>query len=285
LKILILALALQQPFPVQQEALPRDPPQIVISQGQLVVIDVPSVWCQKPLTFLGEQYGCRPDHKIVVGADLKKVAPGINTLAAADGSVVARITIVPVQWPEERRPAPKTVAAPQDIVEADKVALDRAYSAHVDPALSARHLQYPLRTPLGVQPPISDPFGMHRTYVPAKGDPYTSIHGGVDLAVPVGTPVWTMAPGVAVLVRSLWRGGLTVIIYHGDGVYTAYLHLSKAEVREGQQIPQGEMIGLSGNSSGARPVGAHLHWAMRIRDARVDPIEGLALLVRGLEKN
>jgi murein DD-endopeptidase MepM/ murein hydrolase activator NlpD len=83
-------------------------------------------------------------------------------------------------------------------------------------------------------------------------------HTGTDFAVAEGTPVIAPMPGVVALVQDTVLGGKTVLLHHGAGLLTSYLHLSEITVEPGQWIDQGHVIGKSGRSG--RATGPHLHW-------------------------
>jgi murein DD-endopeptidase MepM/ murein hydrolase activator NlpD len=115
---------------------------------------------------------------------------------------------------------------------------------------------------------ISSPFGTRRSY---GGGPMTSYHEGTDFAVPAGTPVYAPADGVVVIAEPLAVRGNAVVIDHGWGVYSGLYHLSEIKVTPGQQVKQGDLIGLSGNTG--LSTGAHLHWDIRIRGLNVDALQ------------
>jgi len=108
-------------------------------------------------------------------------------------------------------------------------------------------------------------FGQRRIY--NKRPP--SVHAGVDIAAPWGTPIQAANSGKVVLTSSLYFSGRTVIIDHGRGVFTIYCHLSKFLVKRGDLIKKGALIGKVGNTG--RSTGPHLHWALRICENRIDP--------------
>lgn len=97
----------------------------------------------------------------------------------------------------------------------------------------------------------------------------TGRHSGLDLAAPAGTPVRAANAGRVVLARDHLLTGNTVIIDHGWGLFTSYLHLSAMAVREGQMVRKGEVIGEVGATGFA--TGPHLHWAAWLPGAFVDP--------------
>jgi murein DD-endopeptidase MepM/ murein hydrolase activator NlpD len=113
-------------------------------------------------------------------------------------------------------------------------------------------------------------FGKRSVY---NGEP-RSAHSGVDLRAPTGTAIKAPAAGRVVLVRNLYFAGNAVIIDHGLGLYSYLAHLSKFSVREGELVAKGQIVGLSGQTG--RVSGPHLHWSMRLNNARIDPLSVLA---------
>lgn len=95
-------------------------------------------------------------------------------------------------------------------------------------------------------------------------------HNGLDLAVPVGTPVKSSTSGT--VIQSGWNGGYGISVYvdAGNGMIIRYGHLSEADVEVGQTISQGDLLGLSGNTGNS--TGPHLHFEMRVNDEVVDPL-------------
>jgi murein DD-endopeptidase MepM/ murein hydrolase activator NlpD len=121
---------------------------------------------------------------------------------------------------------------------------------------------------------ISGVFGSQRIYAGEPGEP----HSGVDVARPVGTPVAAPADGVVILAAAspFTLEGNLLMIDHGMGLNSAFLHLSRIDVRVGDSVRQGQPIGAIGMTG--RATGPHLHWAMKWRDVRIDP----AMLARAM---
>ena len=95
-------------------------------------------------------------------------------------------------------------------------------------------------------------------------------HWGVDLALGVGSKVRAPAPGVVVLAEmDVPLSGNLLIVDHGHGVTSSFLHLQKFKVKEGDVVKKGQVIALSGSSG--RSTGPHLDWRMNWFDVRVDP--------------
>jgi murein DD-endopeptidase MepM/ murein hydrolase activator NlpD len=115
---------------------------------------------------------------------------------------------------------------------------------------------------------ISDVFGSARIFNNGKT---SSPHLGLDFRVPSGTPVQAMNDGTVLLARLLYFEGNFVVIDHGQGLLTLYLHLSEFKVKEGEQVKRGQVIGLSGGTG--RATGPHLHVAVRWQGTYLDPAE------------
>ncbi len=101
-------------------------------------------------------------------------------------------------------------------------------------------------------------------------------HTGLDLAAITGTPVHAPTAGVVVYAREFYYSGNTVILDHGQGLYSTMAHLSVIDVKEGDQVAQGDLVGKVGATG--RVTGPHLHWAVRLHGARVDPLSLLDVL-------
>jgi len=114
-------------------------------------------------------------------------------------------------------------------------------------------------------------FGVRRFMNKIPKNPHT----GVDVEAEEGDPVRAPNSGVVRLVDDLYYSGNSVVLDHGQGIYTMFFHLSKVLVTPGQQIKKGDVIALVGSTG--RSTGAHLHWGVRMQGARVDPQELIKL--------
>lgn len=127
--------------------------------------------------------------------------------------------------------------------------------------------------------PVSDPansaFGSRSVF---NGQPRAP-HGGADFLSPAGTPVKAPADGTVVVAAPLYYTGNTVVIDHGLGVYSMFAHFAALSVREGEAVTAGQLVGHVGATG--RVTGPHLHWAVRVAGARVDPLSLLVVLGGG----
>jgi murein DD-endopeptidase MepM/ murein hydrolase activator NlpD len=116
-----------------------------------------------------------------------------------------------------------------------------------------------------VSAPISDVFGTARVF----NGQTQSVHQGLDFGVPTGTAVAALNNGTVLLAQLLFFEGNCVVLDHGQGLLTIYMHLSKIEVKEGEQVKRGQPIALSGGTG--RASGPHLHVAVRWQGIYLDP--------------
>ena len=116
-----------------------------------------------------------------------------------------------------------------------------------------------------VSVPVSDVFGTRRTF----NGKVQSMHQGLDFAAPTGTPVLAANSGTILLAGPLYFEGNCVVIDHGQGLLTLYLHLSDVAVKQGERIARGQQLGLSGGTG--RATGPHLHLAVRWQGVYLNP--------------
>lgn len=116
-----------------------------------------------------------------------------------------------------------------------------------------------------VEGPLSSPFGLRRFFNGEERNP----HSGLDFAVGAGTPIKAPAAGKVILVGNYFFNGNTVFVDHGQGLISMFCHMSKVDVRLGQSLPRGGIVGRVGATG--RATGPHMHWNVSLNDARVDP--------------
>jgi hypothetical protein len=150
-------------------------------------------------------------------------------------------------------------------IEADVKLKAKVFSASAPEPLWSGNFRAP------VTAPPTDSFGTRRVF----NGKLASIHKGMDFRAATGTPVHAGNSGVVVLARPLYYEGNCVIVDHGLGLWTISMHLSRIDVKEGQHVATGELLGLSGATG--RVTGPHLHWAVRWQDAYLDPAKLLRL--------
>ncbi len=114
--------------------------------------------------------------------------------------------------------------------------------------------------------PLTSNFGARTVFNGQSRAP----HAGVDFTDEVGTPAASPSAGRVVLAENLFFTGGTIIIDHGQGLYSLFAHLSGFVAHEGEDVAQGTVVGFVGATG--RVTGPHLHWAVRLNGARVDPL-------------
>jgi murein DD-endopeptidase MepM/ murein hydrolase activator NlpD len=164
--------------------------------------------------------------------------------------------------------APAFVKPPEEVEPriAQEEALKRRLFAQISPeTLWAGRFAAPVETA------VSGGFGAARTYNGVK----KSQHQGLDYHAAVGTTVRATNAGTVILARSLYFEGNCVVVDHGDGLLTFYMHLSEIKVKEGDQVSRGQVLGASGGTG--RVTGPHLHFAVRWQGLYLDPATLIAL--------
>lgn len=121
-------------------------------------------------------------------------------------------------------------------------------------------------------------FGKRRVLNGHPGSP----HGGTDFPAPLGTPVYAAQSGHVVLAENLFFAGNAVIVDHGLGIYTFYCHFSEMDVKAGDTVQAGALLGKVGATG--RVTGPHLHWGLSVERARVNALDIVRLLGHGETK-
>jgi murein DD-endopeptidase MepM/ murein hydrolase activator NlpD len=235
-----------------------------MEQGGVVIGSAPAGAAS--LSLDGKPVPLGKDGRFLLGFDRDQA--GTVTLVAVlqDGRTVSRILSAPPRaWAIERiNIAQRPSSATPDYLRVREGELARINAARAVDAPSEgwrQHFIWPARGR------ISGVFGSQRIY---RGEP-GAYHSGVDIAAGAGALVVAPADGVVVLAGppTFSLEGNLVIVDHGMGLNSAFLHLSSVSVKQGQAIRQGQPIGTVGATG--RATGPHLHWSMKWRDARIDP--------------
>ncbi len=239
-----------------------------VPQGSLVRAHVDP---QARVRYAGHALRVGPQGQIAFGVERDEKGPLHVDITAHDGRQHrVTIEIEPRDWPIERIVGvpPRTVEPPPEI--AERIRREQARVVAARQRDDAREdcfetFQWP------VKGRISGRFGNQRVYVVDGRDVPKSPHSGMDIAVPAGTPVHAPASGVVTFADpDLYLTGGTVLIDHGHGVSSNFLHLSRIDVKPGQHIAQGEVIGAAGMTG--RATGPHVHWGMNWFKVRLDPL-------------
>ncbi|KRG70922.1 M23 family metallopeptidase [Pseudoxanthomonas dokdonensis] len=266
-----LAMAQSVPAPSEQAADAQLVFPASVSQGALVLGRIPA---DARARFDGHELRPTPYGTVVFGVGRNQTGPLQVEVTLADGSrQVRQIAVTARDWPTERINGvpPKTVNPPPAIAERikrEQAEVTAARERDDDRADFAQTFIWP------VQGRISGRFGNARVY---NGQPSPSGHSGMDIAVPTGTPVKAPAAGIITFADAdLYLTGGTVLLDHGHGVSSNFLHLSRIDVKVGDRVQQGQVIGAVGATG--RATGPHLHWGMSWFTIRIDP---LLVLERG----
>ena len=188
------------------------------------------------------------------------VAPGIDIPLDLNVQSVAYPTETLSVDPAKVTPPPEAL----ERIETEKAQAEAIYG-HFTPI---RYWNKPFIRPLDSI--ITSEYGSARTY----NGTLQSYHGGVDFRARTPIPILAANDGIVVLAQERYYSGGTIIIDHGEGLYTCYFHLSQFNVQIGERVEQGQSIGLSGESG--RITGPHLHFGMMVHGTQSDPLDFIA---------
>ncbi len=168
------------------------------------------------------------------------------------------------EYPEQHISLPEEMVTPPEEVW-DRIAREREKLGSVLSSLTMeRYWDGDFARPVSGE--ISSPFGVQR-YL--NGEP-RSAHKGVDLRGDKGTQVSAAAKGRVVLIGNFYFGGKTVVLDHGQGIYSLYMHLNSVRVRENEFVEQNQAVGEVGMTG--RATGPHLHLGVYVLGEPVDPM-------------
>jgi len=162
----------------------------------------------------------------------------------------------------------KYVEPPRSVqkrIAADRKAFVKAFAQPFSAPLFEGGFDWPWRAPL------SGRFGDQRVL----NGKVSSVHYGLDITGPRGSPVVAANDGVVAIVRDAYYSGNSVAIWHGAGLYTVYFHMDSTAVKTGQRVRKGDVIGALGSTG--RATGPHLHWGVKVGGLYVDPEALLAV--------
>ncbi|MFH5923459.1 M23 family metallopeptidase [Roseomonas xinghualingensis] len=217
------------------------------------------------VTFEGRNLRVSPDGLFVFGLKRDAEPQATLTITAPNGHrEERRITVTPREWDIQRLEGlPGRMVTPDAEalarIRAEQERLNAARRTNTATPHFAEGLEWPTRGR------ISGVYGSQRIL---NGQPRAP-HLGLDVAVPTGTPLAAAATGRVTLAGDLYFTGNTLLIEHGHGVTTLYAHMSRLDVREGEAVSRGQVIGASGATG--RVTGPHLHLALFWLATPVDP--------------
>ena len=245
--------------------------------GEVVVIQVKLSWL--PVAIRASAFG--HSHRFfpsrsgemwlgLVGIDLDTKPgeyPVILSVITSDGQNIQStyiLTVEPKQFPTRNLNVnPSFVNPPSDVLE--RIQSEALQVAEIFSNSSAeRQWQDGFIVP--VEGPSTSSFGRRSVY---NGEP-RSPHTGTDFRSAHGTPIRAPNAGIVVMTADLYFSGKVVILDHGWGLYSYFAHLSEYDVIKGETVRSGQIVGKVGSSG--RVTGPHLHWTVRLHEARVDPL-------------
>ena len=201
----------------------------------------------------------------IVGVPLT-VKPGSQQIVAKDakGSRNLDFVVGSKKYPEQRitlKNQRQVNPEPDDLkrIEGELAVQLQAYRSFSPGTPSNLLLDKP------VAGPLSSKFGVRRFFNGEERNP----HSGLDFAVPAGTPIKAPAAGKVILTGNYFFNGNTVFVDHGQGFISMFCHMSKIDVKVGDVVPRGGVVGKVGSTG--RATGPHKHWNVSLNDARVDP--------------
>jgi hypothetical protein len=249
----------------QALALPEDRP----VPGGVAVVEVGRNLPAAPVVrYTGRQVLVVPDADrwlAVVGINLK-ARPGNAGLLVGSGQAAHTVhfTIGDRRYPEQHLTITNKRQVNPNPEDLKRIASDQKRTHAALNLFSDRLLQT-----LSMQPPVhgerSSAFGLRRFF---NGQPRNP-HSGLDIATAQGTPIRAPADGVVVDAGNFFFNGNVVFIDHGHGLVTMYCHMSAIEVKKGQAVKSGQVIGKVGMTG--RVTGPHLHWGVSLNGNMVDP--------------
>jgi len=279
LKLAFLALFFV-PALFQAHAEMKPQPEIILNPavprpGDIVLLTIRNTAASPEGTFDGRKLywypsaGSEKSFQAILGIDLY-TKPGSYSLdITAENTVFHRMVAVSKKkYPVQRLTLPKGMVELSPENEA-RVEREQKKMAAVWPGVSPRGWSGNFINPC--KGDIVTKFGVQRVInkIPKNS------HTGVDVSAKEGDAVRAPNNGIAVLVDDQFYSGNSIVLDHGQGIYTMFFHLSRILIRPGQVVTKGEVIGLVGSTG--RSTGAHLHWGVRIQGARVNPVELLQL--------
>ena len=253
-----------------------------VQPGEVVVMEVrPS---EPPLsvraTAFGSPIGFYQDESdgvwrglIGIDLDARPDDYGVAILATSGQGVTVRatytLTVAAKEFPTRHLTvAPNFVNPPPDVFE--RIQREAALQSEIF-ATSSPNRQWAGGFVRPVTGEASSSFGRRSVY---NGEP-RSPHSGTDFRSGEGTPIKAPSAGTVVLAGELYFSGNVVILDHGWGLYSYFAHLSAIDVVEGDVVEQTQVVGSVGATG--RVTGPHLHWTVRLNNARVDPLALMTL--------
>ena len=186
----------------------------------------------------------------------------VNGLKSGDETIVFKI--VEGEYKKEKITVEGgKVTPPKDVLKRIEEEREEANKIY---ATANAGLKFNSKFILPMSSAVTSPFGTARVF----NGTLKSYHGGTDFRAAVGTSVIAANDGVVVIAKDRYYAGGSVVIDHGEGIYTQYYHLSALNVKVGQSVKKGDIIALSGASG--RVSGPHLHFGVIVGGVQVNPL-------------
>ena len=234
-----------------------------VQQGAMVIGKVPP---GSTVEYAGRTLRTTGYGSVVFGVGRDEKGPASIRVTRPDGSgEIASVLVTPRDWPEQRVDGvPQATVDPPPAI-AERIRREQARVAEVRKRDDAR-ADFAQAFVRPVEGRISGRFGRARVYNGKPGSP----HSGMDIAAAAGTPVKAPAAGIVTFADpDLYLTGGTLVIDHGHGISSNFLHLSRIDVKVGDRVEQGQAVAAVGSTG--RSTGPHLHWGMNWFDVRIDP--------------
>ena len=239
-----------------------------VGPGDLLLVTVKNAGGPVEGAFDGKKIYFNPSQnssKAIVGIDLFTEPGTYDLKITCNGAALRRSVVVSKKkYPVQRLKLPKDMVELTPENEA-RVEREQKKMAAIWPIRTDRHWTGDFTNPREGE--IVTTFGVKRFMNNIPKSPHT----GVDVSADEGDEVYAPNSGVVSLVDDLYYSGNSIVLDHGQGIFTMFFHLSKILVVPGQTVKKGDVIGLVGSTG--RATGPHLHWGARVLDARVDPLE------------
>jgi len=224
----------------------------------------------KPLPLL--RHPADPDRRFILVPVSYRSETGEKrlTLTGPEGDESVAIQVVPGDYASETlKVEPSKVTPPA----AARERIDREYREAMDVYARRspeRYWNAPFALPM--TSPVTSAFGTARRF----NDTLQSFHSGTDFKAAVGSQITAVNAGVVVIAQDRYYAGNSVVVDHGEGLYSCYYHLSRIDVAVGDRVEKGSLLGLSGRSG--RVTGPHLHFAVMLYGVQVDPMQLITTL-------
>ena len=240
-----------------------------VAPGEVVLLTIGASSAPVEVRAFGTTWAAYPageqTWRALIGIDLG-TKPGRYdvTIASAGAQVTYPLNVRIKAFPTRRLTVDPALVNPppeaQARIERESREMDAVWAASPHERLWTDRFASP------VPDPANSAFGTHSVF---NGEP-RSQHSGADFLSPAGRPIKAPNAGRVAIAGSRYFSGNTVVIDHGQGLFSLLAHLSEIDVEAGDVVPAGAVVGKVGATG--RVTGAHLHWTVRLNGARVDPL-------------